>query len=181
MLEVELKYPVADFDALRCRLVALHAAPTPTVQQTDAYYNHPARDFALTDEALRIRTVGGSAVVTYKGPKQGGVAKTRLEHELPLADATAEKWAEVLTLLGFNAVTTVRKTRTTYLLPSDGREVEVTLDEVAGLGSFVEVESIAKDGDTQAAEASVLAAAESLGLSDPEPRSYLEMLLAKGA
>lgn len=179
MLEVELKHPVADLDAVRRRLTELSAESRPTVEQTDTYYNHPSRDFAVTDEALRIRTMGGVAVITYKGPKQGGAAKTRLEREVPLAGGTAASWAEVLTLLGFRAVASVSKQRTSYSLMHGEREVEVTLDEVVGLGGFVEVESFVGESDRSSAEASVIAVAELLHLSDPEPRSYLEMLLEK--
>ena len=44
----------------------------------------PCRDFAQTDEALRIRTVGDTSFVTYKGPKLDATTKTRRELELPL-------------------------------------------------------------------------------------------------
>ena len=45
-----------------------------------------ARDFAATDEALRIRRVGDANFVTYKGPKLDQSTKTRREIEVPLAD-----------------------------------------------------------------------------------------------
>ncbi|TWT99557.1 CYTH domain protein [Botrimarina colliarenosi] len=180
MLEVELKFPLNDAAVLRERLAALGAAEHPAVTQSDAYYNHPARDFAQTDEALRIRTVGDDSVVTYKGPKQGGGAKTRFELELPLADATADGWGEVLTRLGFRSVATVRKSRTPFTLQRDGRSFELTIDEVEGLGVFSEVETIADEADRDAAEQAVQGLAAELELSDAEPRSYLEMLLNAG-
>ena len=93
MLEVELKFPLDDALSLRERLVSVGAEAKSMVVQSDAYFNHPARDFAQTDEALRIRTVGDESVVTYKGPKLGGSAKTRFELEFQLDAKTSEGWA----------------------------------------------------------------------------------------
>ena len=177
MLEVELKYPLSDPEAFRRRLAVVGAVTQQAVTQSDAYYNHPSRDFAQTDEALRVRTVGGESVVTYKGPKQGGLAKTRFELELPLAAGTAEGWRDVLVKLGFRPVATVSKRRTPFRLEREGRAFELTIDEVAGLGSFAEVETLADESDRDAAEAAVLALAAESGLAEPEPRSYLELLL----
>ncbi len=179
MLEVELKFPLDDAATLRERLASLEAVAKGTVVQSDAYYNHPARDFAVTDEALRIRTVGDESFVTYKGPKQGGAAKTRFELELPLAAQTADGWTEVLTRLGFRAVATVRKRRELFELTREGRAFELTIDEVEGLGAFAEVETLADESARGAAERAVLSLAAELALTDAEPRSYLETLLAK--
>ncbi len=177
MLEVELKFALADPSAFRQPLADLGATAQQAVTQSDAYYNHPARDFAQTDEALRVRTVDGESLVTYKGPKQGGLAKTRFELELPLAAGTADGWGEVLVKLGFRPVATVTKRRTPFRLQRGGRTFELTIDEVEGLGTFAEVETLADDATRDAAEAAVVALAGELGLSAPEPRSYLGMLI----
>lgn len=179
MLEVELKFPAEDLDAVRDRLGGFGAVAGDAVEQADTYFNHPARDFAETDEALRLRAVGEHAVVTYKGPKRAGVTKTRRELELPLATDTVDGWAEILATLGFHAVATVKKRRTPFATTHEGRAVEITLDDVEGVGTYVEIEAIAaSDADRAAAETCVAAVAWELGLSSPERRSYLEMLLA---
>ncbi|QDV79703.1 class IV adenylate cyclase [Botrimarina mediterranea] len=179
MLEVELKFPLDDAGSLRERLAELGAVATGVVAQCDAYFNHPARNFAVTDEALRIRTVGDESVVTYKGPKQGSAAKTRFELELPLATQTTDGWTEILTRLGFRPVATVKKRRELFGLERDGRAFELTIDEVEGLGAFAEVETLTDEASRDAAEHAVLALAAELGLTDAEPRSYLEMLITK--
>lgn len=179
MLEVELKFPLDDADSLRERLVVIGAVAKGVVVQSDAYFNHPARDFAVTDEALRIRTVGDESFVTFKGPKLGGSAKTRFELELPLAAQTADGWGELLTRLGFRAVATVRKRRELFELTREGRAFELSIDEVEGIGAFAEVETLADESAREEAERAVLALAAELGLTDAEPRSYLEMLLTK--
>ena len=56
MYEVEVKLP-ADHAAVRRRLAELDAEPLGAVIQRDTYYDAPHREFAETDEALRIRRV----------------------------------------------------------------------------------------------------------------------------
>src|SRR5262245_43862480 len=113
MFEVEQKHPVSDVAALIQRLTDYGAHFGETIQQSDQYFAHPCRDFAKTDEALRIRTVGDKSFVTYKGPKLDTTTKTRREIELPLHlhDGDGSRFAELLAALGFTPVAKVRKTR----------------------------------------------------------------------
>ena len=60
----------------------------------------------------------------------------------------------------------------------EDRRIEVALDRVEGLGSFVELELIAEQAGLESARQCVTSAAARLGLSETERRSYLEMLLA---
>ena len=83
-LEVEQKFAVPDLGQLQTRLLELGAKAGEPQLQVDQYFAHPARDFAQTDEALRIRRIGQSNFVTYKGPKIDATTKTRRELELPL-------------------------------------------------------------------------------------------------
>ena len=102
-LEVEQKFKVASLAAVREQLLALGAEFGEPLDQADTYFAHPARDFAQTDEALRLRRVGGQTWVTYKGPKLDLATKTRHELELPLpagSDAF-ERHSELLAALGF--------------------------------------------------------------------------------
>ncbi len=96
-VEVELKFRVEDLDQLRQQLLELNAVFSPPVLQLDRYFAHPVRDFATTDEALRIRSVGNRSWITYKGPKLDSATKTRREIELALAQQdvgglVAELW-----------------------------------------------------------------------------------------
>lgn len=197
MLEVEQKFSIDTEreSSLVRQLASLGADEQPSIRQSDTYYNHPSRDFAQTDEALRVRTVGEQSFVTYKGAKQGTLAKTRYELELPLADQTAEGWHTILIKLGFVEVASVHKKRTPHRLNYEGRMFEIVLDEVEGLGHYVEVETVVEgetiveveataenesldvSEKTKGAEQAVANLAGELGLMKPEMRSYLEMLL----
>ncbi len=181
MYEVELKFPLPDPAAFVRRLAACGARPGPELDQADVYFNHPARDFGQTDEAFRIRSVAGSACVTYKGPVVDARTKTRREIEVPLAgDGAREKFAEILKLLGFRPVREVRKRRRTYHLAWQDREFEVSVDEVHGLGAFAEFETLADEAGRATAVNAILVLVSQFQLPPPERKSYLSLLLAKG-
>ena len=181
MLEVEVKYRVAGHAAVRARLARWGAAAAPAREDCDHYFSAPDRDFAKTDEAVRLRTTGPANVLTYKGPKRDADTKTRREIELavepgPAAARTAVEW---LTALRYRPVAVVGKVRQVYTTHRDGFDLEVCLDEVGAIGTFVEVEIRAEEADFDRAKAAMLAAAAELGLGDVERRSYLELVLAQ--
>jgi adenylate cyclase, class 2 len=177
--EVEQKFRVDDPPAIRDRLIALGVQFHGSESQVDHYFRHPSRDFAATDEALRLRQIGDQNFITYKGPKIDAATKTRRELELPLSSGAAAftQFAELLTALGFTAAGTVRKQRQPGILTWQSHEVGVALDAVEGLGSFVELEIGATDEMLPSAKAALASLQLQLGLSNIERRSYLELLL----
>lgn len=179
MLEIEQKFRVPDHAAVRAALDRLGAPPDAGHVESDHYFDAPDRDFAATGEAFRLRVVEPANVLTYKGPKLPGPAKTRVEIELAVEPGYAgtEKTVTMLKRLGYRPVRVVRKSRASARLCRDGFAVTVCLDEVFQVGRFVEVEVLADEPRSAAAQAAVLAVAAELGLTDPEPRSYLRMLL----
>lgn len=175
MYEVEVKLN-ADHPPVRARLEDADAQFLGSVTQTDDYYNHPTRDFAETDEALRIRREPNEderGELTFKGPLVETESKTRRELETGVDDA--ETLASILTALDFDAVATVRKTRDRYSL--DG--FTVSLDEVDGVGTFVEVETTALESaiDDERERAYDLLRRLGLDPADHTTQSYLEMVL----
>lgn len=192
MYEVEVKLR-ADHATLRDRLAALGARHERTVEQVDRYYDAPHRRFAETDEALRIRRVtrldgstderdagrreaaeaGATETrVTYKGPLVDDASKSRVEHETGVDDG--ETLAGVLDALGFAPAATVEKRREVYSV----EDVAVVLDDVTGLGRFVEVEL--ESADVDVARERCFEVVRELGL-DPRDgirTSYLELLLS---
>jgi adenylate cyclase class 2 len=179
MLEVEMKFPVADFVAVEATLRAWDARVAKPIEEADHYFNAPDRDFARTDEAFRLRRVGPSNCLTYKGPKSPGLAKTRTEIEVPLADGpdVADGMCSVLVHLGYRPVTVVRKQRQVYHCRRGGFDLQVCLDDVAEVGQFVEVEIVTPPEQRCEAERILLETTRELNLHAPERRSYLEMLL----
>ncbi|MDK2891890.1 MAG: adenylate cyclase, class 2 [Methanohalophilus sp.] len=78
MIEVEVK---ARLSLTRARevLKELKAKFVESEKHYDIYYNAPHRNFAITDEALRLRLVNGRSVMTYKGEKLDDLTKSREE------------------------------------------------------------------------------------------------------
>jgi adenylate cyclase class 2 len=178
MYEVEVKVR-ADHDDVRERLAELDAEPVDSVEQVDTYYDAPHREFAETDESLRVRreTPEGSesfAEVTYKGPLVEAASKTRREVETEVEDG--EGAGEIFGALGFDPAATVRKERERFAV--DG--YTVTLDAVEGLGEFVEVETeVGGEDDIESARERAYEILRDLGL-DPDEQirtSYLGLLL----
>ncbi|WP_277540701.1 class IV adenylate cyclase [Haloarcula laminariae] len=176
MYEVEVKV-AADLTAVAERLDELGATRTGDVVQVDTYYDAPHRDFAETDEALRVRRErregDTEARITYKGPLVEAESKTREEFETGVDDGgTADA---IFEQLGFEAAATVEKDRRFYRY--DG--YTVTLDAVEGVGEFVEVETETEEDGVEAARDGAYEVLRDLGL-DPDEQtrtSYLGMLL----
>jgi adenylate cyclase class 2 len=177
--EVELKFPIRDPAEVIARLEGIGARQTGMTEQADRYFSHPVRQFAHTDEALRIRTDGEHNCLTYKGPLLDRTTKTRQEIEVEISggrDGKHRAWA-ILRALGFEDVFTVRKRRTSYAIDWEGRSFTVALDKVEQLGDFIELETLAGPNDWEAARDAALRLAQELELSESERRSYLQMLL----
>jgi adenylate cyclase class 2 len=179
MVEVEMKFPVADFAPLERKLAAWGAAKLKTRQEEDHYFNAPDRDFAQTDEALRLRRVASSNFLTYKGPKLDPQTKTRTEIEVPLApgEEAAEAMTQFLNHLGYSPVAVVLKARRVFQTKREGFDLEICLDEVKDVGRFAELEILAPDDRLDQTRKVLQTAAAELGLAASERRSYLELLL----
>ncbi len=180
-LEIELKFPVEDLKPILDFLKSQNSPPEKTIQQKDTYFAHPARDFAQSDEALRIRSIGEQSFLTYKGPVLDKNIKTRKEIELPVGCSMkdGEELASMLEFLDFQKVRSVQKTRTIYHLRWKDFPVEICLDQVVGLGQFLEIETISNDLQRELAQNVLLHLAKHLNLTNQEKRSYLVMLLEK--
>ncbi len=126
-----------------------------------------------------MRRKDAAIYITYKGPKIDATTKTRREIELPLGDGPEafQSWKALLEVLGFRPVGEVHKIRRKAAMAWEGRTVEVSLDEVQGVGTFVEFELVVEEQEIEAAKSCILSLAQSLGLTQGERRSYLEMLL----
>ena len=177
--EVEQKFHLAGKNQVKDQLLALGAEFQKPIHQIDHYFSHPCRDFAQTDEALRLRQVGTECVITYKGPKIDPHTKTRRELELPLPGGprTIDQFTELLKALGFFPVAAVKKQRDPATLSWKDFTVECALDEVENAGSFVELEISADDDSLELARESLADLAGRLQLVQPERRSYLELVL----
>lgn len=178
-LEVEAKARAGNLQSVEAKLAEVGAVLDTQKVELDEYFAHPGRDFAKTDEALRIRVThaddGGGwsrAELTYKGPKVDGTTKTRPEENIEVQVDQVEGLRWILERLGFSPVAKLKKQRKEFVVEG----LTVCLDDVEGLGPFVEVEVIS--ADLEVARGRVLALFHRLGLTPDVRESYLEMHLA---
>ncbi|MFP3209884.1 MAG: class IV adenylate cyclase [Thermocladium sp.] len=175
MFEVEIKYRVSLLDDLR-KIVSLVAKPIGISVEEDHYFNHPCRDFAQSDEAIRIRIHGdGEVIMTYKGRRIGSVGKSRMEINLKVDDY--DNAALMMASLGFKEVAVIRKRRELFTVD----KYTIYLDNADNLGKFVEVETMVSDESLidEAAQDILKFAQEKLGLKPEqiERRTYLELAM----
>lgn len=178
-VEVEAKielYSCSELEELAGRIEKLGARLEERVYEEDVYYQHPCKDFAETDEALRLRSTRNYTELTYKGPKTiiGG-SKSRPEYSIPITDPGQAR--QILESLGFKPVAIVRKERVYY---SYKGIASISFDKVEGLGCFVEVE-YKGGGGLEEAVGVVNSIVAMLGLDKHKRvyKSYLELILEK--
>jgi len=164
-MEVEIKVRIEDPDGFERRIVGMGAEFIREVVEEDEYFNHPCRDFARTDEALRIRNDG---TLTYKGPKVDEETKSR--EEVNLRIGSIEDARSLLISLSFRPVAKVVKRRRYYRLG----ELTISIDHLPDLGYFVEVECI---GEYEPCKEKVMEFSKELNLRGFIRKSYLEMVL----
>jgi adenylate cyclase class 2 len=167
MIEVEVK--ARRGPNVLDKILAMGAVLKGTEHHHDIYFNSPTRDFRRTDEALRIRIKEEGARLTYKGPKLDSRTKSRLELTVEVEDPSAME--KILAELGFRPSGEVRKRRTKYSLD----EITFALDDVEGLGSFLEIEAPA-EGNWADKQERVLKILQRLGQGESIRKSYLELL-----
>ena len=177
MLEVEIKVR-ADIDLLEQQLIHLGFTRQTAVYEYDTYYNGKTLDLKAADKALRVRehkdldTGETCFLLNFKGPKLDQTTMTREETEFEVpSHAHAET---LLNGLGFYVAGTVEKTRLYYVRD----DITCCLDQVTGLGEFLEVEILTgEDGyDSAIRRIRELLAGWNLDLKDTIRRSYLSML-----
>ncbi|MCS7110967.1 MAG: class IV adenylate cyclase [Ignisphaera sp.] len=178
--EYEAKVRVEDLDAVEERLKAVGAQAVDVAEEEDAYIDlNPCIDVVSRDVALRVRVYRSLLSgreryeLTYKGPRKSRDLKIR--SEITVAVDNGYRVLEMLRELGFTKHTTVYKRRKIYRYGA----ARVFLDDVKGLGKFVEieVEGVKSVEEFRRVVAEIL---DILNLPKQLiPKSYLEMVLEK--
>lgn len=135
MREIEVKLKTDDFEGVRQRLQALGARFKENVEEETDLMFRPARDpEAMQGEVLRLRLVGTTGLLTWKGKPefQRGV-KMREELQTRVEDAGVMR--ELLSRLGYEVNLEFSKCREYW----DLRGMAVSLDELS-FGRYVEIE-----------------------------------------
>ncbi len=136
--EIEVKFKVDDFKDLKGKIENLGCTFSEPIFQDDTIfinYNRPFLEFTPNDPFLRIRKTKGQNILTFKQ----GEEMNSIEHEVTVDDPI--KMMDILTSIGFRPEVNVKKTRQKAYF----NEYEICLDQVEGLGSFIELEKMTEE------------------------------------
>lgn len=168
MQNIEIKYRVDDMPSLRA---AIEAHP-----EVEFSYSHRQEDTYFFTESgrlkIRVEDEKQPHLITYTRADE---AKGRISnYELDMLEDAQAKQQELAEQFGIKAI--VRKQRTLFLF----RNVRIHLDEVEGLGTYMELESvISEDATNEVAQENfdeIHAVIEPL-CAQAESTGYLELTL----
>lgn len=150
-VEVELKFPLLNHEALAGKLDVVAKREKQGELQKDSYYTPEHRDFIAEKpvrEWLRVRESENNCSLTYKNWHKEKNRNTVSCDEFETRVSDAEALKKILESLDFKRVVFVEKKRSTWKY----KEAEIAVDDVAGLGFFIELEATGEFADIQAAE-----------------------------
>ncbi|MGW5789188.1 class IV adenylate cyclase [Saccharopolyspora sp. NPDC003752] len=147
MIEIERKRVLINGaeEALRMRLAGLrYYCPAQTTAETDVYYSRPDVNFMTTVECLRVRQRDGFGEITFKPAStiethSADDIIAKRETNVTLAARQTGNANDLLRLIGMRELVRVTKVRTLYRHP-ERNDIVVAIDQITGLGTFVEVE-----------------------------------------
>lgn len=179
MIEVEVKVSVKNMKQIENKLVHMGFLKGDWIRESDIYFDNDCRNIKEKDMALRVRNSENltkktsKCFMTFKGPKMDDISMTRKELEMKIESADIGK--EILVSLGYAHIYPVIKSRQYYYQD----KVTACLDQVEGLGEFLELEIIVpQENDREEALKKLVMLLHGLGYESEEiiRTSYLSML-----
>ncbi len=134
---IEIKARVPDPQALQARAEALSQAPPEIIEQEDTFFNIPSG-------RLKLRWLSPSLGQLIYYTRQDAAGPKPSHYVLSVTPDPASLQQVLSEALGVRGV--VRKRRRLYMVG----HTRVHLDEVQGLGSFMELEVVLQPGQTPA-------------------------------
>ncbi|MFA5932141.1 MAG: class IV adenylate cyclase [Candidatus Paceibacterota bacterium] len=167
-IEVEIKVKIDNFEEIKEKVSKLGRL-VKAVKQIDEYYVPIHRDFfdhkPRPVEHLRIRTNPDKTVFEYTrtiGLQAGGDYDYAEEYETGISNV--EEFKKTLEFLDFKKVVIVEKEREYWMCGG----IEVALDKVKDLGTFMEAEAKGDFKDEKEAKQACIDFLENLGIKDVE-------------
>ncbi len=138
-IEIEAKLRVDSLTRTAKKLNALGAKFLKALVQRDYYLDDAKTGLTRTDRCLRLREEFTAktrrAVLAYKGARQKGRFKKRLEVQTEISDAKSVR--KMLASIGYAEMLVYEKKRQLWVYGG----CEICLDELPLLGKYVEIES----------------------------------------
>lgn len=182
MHEIEVKATLRNKEAVLKKLEELGCALGDAISQDDGVFVEHIGSIEkyLSNKAFsRIRVTGdGDIIYTLKYhlvERSGDPTSTPMEHEVKIN--SREEMEKILNALGYTEAVRTKKTRR----KGKHQAWEICIDEVEGLGSFIEIEELGDAKDAERIHASMLTFLGTLGIApeDMFTQRYDLLLLEK--
>ncbi len=140
--QIEKKFFCDNSDDLIYKVLENHMKLVDISYETDQYFTDIESEYIKNKTCLRIRKVNSKNMeITYKGAsKEFTNLYAKCETNINLDIKNYEGVVELLSNLGFYNYVTFDKTRKTYSTKKDDIIFNVMIEDIKGLGSFVEFE-----------------------------------------
>jgi len=166
---IEIKAAVHEFAAFQSRAEALSDTPVEVIPQVDTF-------FKVQRGRLKLRMLAPDRgqLIFYERPDQGGPKRS----DYHMAETSEPEALRRVLSLAYGIRGTVRKTRYLYT----AGQTRIHLDDVQGLGQFMELEVVLRDGQSDADGqriAADLMQRLAVRASDLLDRAYIDLLETK--
>ncbi|HUC01758.1 MAG TPA: class IV adenylate cyclase [Candidatus Paceibacterota bacterium] len=180
-MEIEVKAKLKDKAEVIKKLSGLGCQFSEIKTQDDMVWVEKVgslEDFLSNKVFLRIRIQNGEKVImTAKSPKakEGNESLVKREHEVVVN--SADEARSILSMLGLQEAVRVVKKRQTAKYAG----YEICIDEIEDLGSFVELEKIAEEGDATQIQKQMIEFLKTLGIlpEDQVKKGYDILMLER--
>lgn len=179
-VEVKLEIDVDEYQRLK-DVLGKEARFVSEEVQRDTYLspkNNNYFDEEFPYKWLSMRSRGGKNILNFKHYYPEGAERHTYCDEYETDVAEPDRMMDILGALDIEKVVEVVKRRLKYIYKED---FEVALDEVDGLGHFIEIEALKDLGGIEETRRRVVAVIESLGIRDyrQDLRGYPFLVLEK--
>lgn len=180
MIEVEVKVAISEEEKSKLVEEMRSLCPSERVheeEEEDIFFVSSYDPSFGIDKTLKLRRSSDRTKLIFKNKRAMKNLKGNVEVEVGIEKGSEDNILCLLRGLGFRESVVVKKKRTSFHL--DG--CTVNLDDVMGLGSFLEVEVLVDENEVDKAYQRIASVLSALGLSHKKPilKGYAEMLTAQ--
>jgi adenylate cyclase, class 2 len=177
-IEIEVKFPLYNKDDVATYLNSNAQVKKMDVTQIDTYFTPAHKNFLEKEfpfQWLRLREAKGKTILNYKHFFPENVKNIDYCNEYEIE--VTENIKHIFQAMEMKELVKVEKKRSTWQLGN----VEVAIDEVTGLGPYIELEMTSYVQDTQIAKQNLYSLLKTMNaqIGDEDYRGYPFLLLEK--
>lgn len=147
-IETEKKYYCLKEQELISKIDVLKFKLVKEGIEIDEYFTDINSIYIKNRTCLRIRKANDSMEITFKGKSNDFSSSfTKLESNFDMDLNNYENFVELFSMIGYYSYTIVNKKRLTYELKDEKYTYSIMVDNIEGLGGFVEFELLCNSDD----------------------------------